>query len=226
MVAIGGFVKGILDLYNSFLAVMPPSIQSFINLFLLVLLVVIYAVFIWKFYRFIARKNIFQLNLNQYNHVEHPGMAKVLASSLYLLEYIIILPFVIFFWFTVFTLFLVLLTNNLPLNTLLIVSVIIIASVRMTSYIPNYGEDLAKEIAKLLPLNLLAIALIGKTAFSFENVISNLSEIPSLLGTVMNYLVFIIVLEIILRLFDFLFTFFGWTNEPTPGGKNEKDKEK
>ncbi len=225
MVAIG-FVSDILNVYNSFLAAMPPSIQSFVNLFLLVLLVVVYAVFIWKFYQFIARKNIFRLNLNQYNHVEHPGLAKILASSLYLLEYIIILPFVIFFWFAVFTLFLVLLTNSLSLNTLLVVSVIIIASVRMTSYIPGYGENLAKEIAKLLPLNLLAIALIGKTAFSFEGVISNLSEIPNLFSTILNYLFFIIVLEIILRLFDFLFAFFGWTGGPTPEGKNEKEKEK
>lgn len=223
MVDISGAVNGIVGVYNSFLAAMPPSIQSFINLFLLVVLVVVYAVFIWKFYRFIARKNIFQLNLNQYNRVEHPGLAKILASALYLLEYIIILPFVIFFWFAVFTLFLVLLTNSLPLNTLLVVSVIIIASVRMTSYIPNYGEDLAKEIAKLLPLNLLAIALIGKTAFNFEAVLTNLVEIPNLLSVIMNYLVFIIVLEIILRLFDFLFTLFGWTSGPAEG-KNAKEK--
>lgn len=224
MVAAGGFVSEIVGIYSSFLAAMPTSIQSFINLFLLVILVVVYAVFIWKFYQFIARKNIFELNLNQYNRVEHPGLAKILASALYLLEYIIILPFVIFFWFAVFTFFLVILTNSLSLDTILIVSVIIIASVRMTSYIPAYGENLAKEIAKLLPLNLLAIALIGKTAFSFEGVLSNLSEVPHLFGVILNYLVFIIVLEIILRLFDFLFTFFGWTSPPNNGGKDEKEK--
>jgi len=210
MVDIQGVVLGVTDTYTAFLASLPTSLQSFVNLFLLVLLIVLYSVFIWKLYRFISKKNIFELNLNQYNKAGHPALAKVVASAFYLLEYIVILPFLIFFWFAVFTLFLVLLTNNLQLHTILIISVTIIAAVRMTSYIPTYGEDLAKEIAKLLPFTLLAVSLLNPGFFDFEIVLSHLSEFSVLSGTVFNYLLFIVVLEIILRFFDFFFGLLGW----------------
>ncbi len=219
MVDAGGVVTGVVGIYDAFLGSMPASIQNFVNLFLIILVVVIYAVFIWKLYRFVAKKDIFELNLNRYNKLGHPLLAQVVAIALYLLEYVIIMPFLVFFWFGAFTLFLLILTNNLPLHTILTVSVIVIASVRMTAYIPRYGEDLAKEIAKLLPLNLLAIAFLSQGAtFKFGTMLANLSEIPSLFGTIFNYLVFIFILEIILRFFEFILRFFGLYDE------NEKDE--
>lgn len=213
MVDIQGVVTSITDTYTAFLSSLPMALQTFVNLFLLVLLIVLYAVFIWKLYRFISKKNIFELNLNQYNKSGHPGTAKVIASIFYLLEYIIILPFLIFFWFAVFTLFLVLLTNNLPLHTILIISVTVIASVRMTAYIPKYGEDLAKEVAKLLPLTLLSVSLLTPGFFDFETVLSHLAELSTLSGTIFNYLIFIIALEVILRFFEFLFSLLGLYDE-------------
>ncbi|MCK5177829.1 MAG: hypothetical protein KAQ92_08955, partial [Candidatus Aenigmarchaeota archaeon] len=36
----------------------------------------VYAIFIFKFYRFLARKDIIPLNLNQYNRAEHPLLIK------------------------------------------------------------------------------------------------------------------------------------------------------
>ena len=202
--------------YNSFLSLLPSWAQNFIGLFLLVFLVFIYAVFVWKFYRFISKKNIIELNLNQYNRTEHPVFAKLIAGGFYFLEYIIILPFIIFFWFATFTLFLIFLTENLEINTLLIISVIIIAAVRMTSY---YNEDLSKDVAKLLPFTLLAVSIINPNFFNIERIFSHFNEIPNFFGNIMYYLSFIIILEIILRFFDFLFSLFGLEEE-------EEDEEK
>lgn len=201
-----GFGAGILEAYNSFLLLLPAWAQNFINLFLLVLLVVIYAVFVWKFYRFVAKKNIIGLNLRKYSRAEHPFFAKLIASGLYLIEYIIILPFLIFFWFAIFTLFLIFLTENLEIGTLLIISATIIAAIRMTSY---YNEDLSKEIAKLLPFMLLAISLLSPNFFNFERIFSHFSELPNFFGNIAYYLLFIIILEVILRFFDFIFSLFG-----------------
>jgi len=209
MVDIGGVFSSVTKGYTELLSSLPGPLQSFVNLFLLVVLIVVYCVFIWKLYRFIAKKNIFELDLNQYNQSEHPGLSKVIASAFYLLEYVIILPFLIFFWFAIFTIFLVLLTNNLELHTILIISVTIISAVRMTAYIPGYGEDLAKEIAKLLPFTLLAVSLLNPGFFDFEMVLSNLSELSVLSGTIFNYLLFIVVLEVVLRFFEFLFGLLG-----------------
>ena len=139
---------GITEAYNLFVASLPQWAQHFISFFLLALLILIYAVFIWKFYRWIATKNLLELNLNKYNKSQNPALAKMFAGLFYLLEYIIILPFLIFFWFLIFTLFLLVLTENLPVNSLLIISATIIAAIRMTAY---YNEDLSKDLAKLVP---------------------------------------------------------------------------
>ncbi len=200
---VNGFGAGFLEAYNSFLSLLPLWTQSFINLFLLVLLVVIYAVFIWKFYRFIAKKNIIELNLAKYSRAEHPVLAKFVASILYFIEYIIILPFLIFFWFAVFTLFLIFLTDNLEIDALLIISAAIISAIRMTSY---YSEDLSKDVAKLLPFTLLAISLLSPNFFNFERIFAHFSELPNFFGNIVYYLLFIVALEIILRSFDFIFS--------------------
>ncbi len=222
--ALENFTQEVVGAYNAFITSLPAAFQSFINLFLLVVLIVVYSIFIWKFHRFIAKKNIFGLNLNQYNKSNHPLFTKIVAGSFYLLEYIIILPFLIFFWFAVFTLFLIFLTNDLAIKTILTLAVTIIAAIRMTSYIPKYGESLAREVAKLLPFTLLAISLLNPGFFDFERVISQLSQIPGLFGQILNFLVFIVVLEILLRFFDFLFSFLG-LEDPVETKKSETESE-
>ncbi len=200
-----GLVKNILDLYNSFMVTLPNWAQNFITLFLLVVMIVLYSVFIWKFYRFIAKKNLLELDLKKYSQVEHPVLAKLLVGALYLLEYIVISPFVIFFWFGVFTVFLIFLTENLNLSALLILSATIVAAIRMTSY---YKEDLAKDLAKLLPFTLLATSLLNPNFFSIERIASHLTTIPGFFGDIVYYLFFIIILEIVLRFFEFIFSLF------------------
>jgi len=200
----------LIQVYNSFLSVLPSSAQQFINFFLIVLLIVIYSVFIWKFYRFIARKNIIALNLNQYNRAQHPAMIKIVAALFYFLEYVLILPFLIFFWFAVFTLFLIFLTEDLSVNAILIISATIIASIRMVSY---YSNDLAKDLAKMLPLTLLAIAITKPGFFNIERIINHLGELPEFFNAIAIYLIFIIIIEVILRLFELFFNLLGVGNE-------------
>ena len=198
-----------LELYNSFILTMPSWAQNFVSLFLLVLLIVLYSVFIWKFYRFIATKNILGLNLNKYNKTIHPFFTKLFAGTLYLVEYILILPFLIFFWFAIFTLFLIFLTEGLEIKALLLISVGIIGAIRMISYIPKYGEELAKDLAKLLPFTLLAISVLNPSFFSIERIFKHFSELPGFFHEITIYLLFIICLEVILRFFDFIFSLFG-----------------
>ena len=211
--AIESFASGVVDVYSSFIASLPGPFQIFINLFLLVLLIVIYAVFIWKLYRFIATKNIFHFNLAQYNKAGHPFIMKLFATFLYLAEYILLIPFIIFVWFAIFTVFLILLTESLGLQEILMVAVTIIAAIRVTCYIPKYGENLAREIAKLLPFTLLAISLLNPNFFSFERVLGHFSQVGAYFSLIFNYLIFIAVLEVVLRFFDFLFSIVGLNEE-------------
>lgn len=196
----------LLEIYQNTISNLPQFANDFFNFLILVLLIVIYSIFVWKFYKFVAKKNVLGLDLNKYNKSSHPLLAKLVAGFFYFIEYIIILPFLIFFWFIVFTLFLIFLTEDLDVNTLLIISATIVAAIRMTSY---YKEDLSKDIAKMLPFTLLAVAILTPGFFNVERVFTQFSAIPQFLGSIVHYLVFIIILEMILRFFDFIFSLFG-----------------
>lgn len=212
----GAILDSITDFHKDFTGSLPYSFGDFFNLMLIVLLVSIYAVFIWKFYRFIATKNILGLNLSQYNKTEHPFFSKFFAMILYLVEYILIMPFLIFFWFAVFAFFLVLITNDMGLEIVLLISATIVAAVRMTSY---YNEDLSKDLAKLLPFTILAISLLNPHSFNLERTVSYFSQIPAFFGKILIYMLFIILLEIILRFFDFTLSLFGIGDEYAPEEK-------
>lgn len=200
----------LVDLYKGFIDFLPPFFGDFFNFLFLVLLVALYCIIIWKLYRFIAKKNIIELNLNKYNTSEHPVVTKILAAIFYFIEYIILMPFWVFIWFSIFTIFLVFLTENLAINTLLIISATIVAAIRMTAY---YREDLSKDIAKLLPFTLLSISILNPDFFNVERILGHFSSIPGLFSKISLYLTFIIILEIILRAFEFVFSLFGLQEE-------------
>ena len=210
------------EAYTTFLASLPAWAQTFVNLFLLILLVFIYAMFIWKFYRFIATKNIFGLDLNKYNTSNNPLLTKLLAGGLYFLEYLIILPFVIFFGFIIFTIFLIFLTNTLEVSAVLTISAVVIAVIRMTSY---YKEGLSRDLAKLLPFTLLAISLLNPNFFDFNRIIGKIAQLPSFFNEIIIYLIFIVILEMILRFFDFIFSLFGLEKLETKEQKEEGKEE-
>ena len=208
MAEVGESVAGeIIDMYNYFISGLPTFVGQFLNLFLMVLTVVLFSVFIWKVHEFISRKNIIELNLNQYNKSEHPFFEKLLAGILYFVEYIIVLPFLVFVWFSVFTFFLIILSEGtIAVEKILVISAIIIASIRVTSY---YSENLSKELAKLLPFNLLAFAILYFSFFGVDKIIEHISRLPLFFESILIYFGFIIVLELILRFLDFVFSLFG-----------------
>lgn len=219
---IENITTGISQAYQGLIDTLPFFFQNFINLFLIVVVIFIYAWFIWKFYRFVSKKNIIGLNLNQYNKSEYPFFTKLLAGALYFAEYMIILPFLIFFWFAIFTVFLIFLTEDLEIQALLVISATIIAAIRMTAY---FNEDLSKDVAKLLPFTLLAVSILNPNFFNFERILNQFNALPGLFGQISSYLIFIIVLEIVLRFFDFIFSLFG-IEENVEEEENNKNSNK
>ena len=203
---INGIGIELFNIYQKTIATLPSFFGNFFNFLILVLLVVVYSIFIWKFYKFIAKKNILGLDLNKYNNSNNPFVTKIVAGLFYFVEYLLVLPFLIFFWFTVFALFLIFLTEELEIHTLLIISATIVAAIRMTSY---YKEDLSRDIAKLLPFTLLSISILTPGFFNVERIFTQLSQLPDFFNNILYYLIFIIVLEIVLRFFDFIFSLFG-----------------
>ena len=163
-------------------------------------IIVIYSVFVFYFYRFLAKKNIIELNLNQYNQYEDPTTVKLFAILFYVVEYVILLPILTFFWFGVLSSLILILAKDLDINIVLLISAALVAAVRMTSYI---SQNLSKDLAKMLPFTFLAIAITQPGFFEIAPLVARISEIPSLFSNLPYYLIFIVAIELIMRCIEF-----------------------
>ncbi|MBU3923905.1 MAG: hypothetical protein KJ592_03235 [Nanoarchaeota archaeon] len=161
--------------------------------------IIIYSVFVFYFYQFLAKKNIIEINLNQYNQYSNPTAAKFLAIIFYIIEYIILLPILTFFWFTVLAILILLLSKGIETETALLISAALVASVRATSYI---SEDLAKDLAKMIPFTMLAIAITTAGFFNINELLIRMTAIPSLFQNILYFLFFIVAVELIMRFAD------------------------
>ena len=158
--------------------------------------IAIYGVFVYYFYTYLAKKNIIELNLAQYNQSAQPGTTKFFAAIFYIIEYIILLPIATFIWFAVLSILILLLAEGIEIATILLISAALVASVRITAYI---NQTLSKDLAKMLPFTLLAIAITKPGFFQIDALLSRISEIPSLFSNILFYLVFIIAIELVMR---------------------------
>jgi len=193
------FLEGFSRGYSELWGFLPREYFSLINVFIFAVMIALYAVFTWKFYRLLSKKDIISLNLSRYNRASHPLMKKILASTLYLIEYIIILPLLIFFWFGILALIILVLSEELEIGQVVIVSAAMIAAVRILSY---YEEDLSRDLAKLFPFTILAIFVLSPGFFSLERVTSNLAMLPNLFTEVIYFLFLIVGIEFLLRIID------------------------
>jgi len=180
--------------------------------------IVIYAIFVFYFYRFLAKKNLIELNLNQYNQYTNPTVVKIFAAILYVIEYIILLPIVTFFWFTILSVLILLLAKGLSVEIILLISSALVAAVRITAYV---SENLSEDLAKLLPFNLLAIAITTAGFFNISDLLQRIYEIPSLFSSIPYYLLFIVAIELIMRISDFIQSVFdvSRTEKESPSEK-------
>ena len=183
---------------NSISSLFPEPYKSYLILGIFILLISIYSIFVWKFYRFLAKRDLLELNLNQYNNSDHPFLKKFFEVLLFIAEYIIILPVVVFFWFFVISIILLLLAKEHSISNILLISATMVGAVRISAY---YNEDLSKDLAKLFPLTVLAVAFLTPNFFDLNDTISKISEIPNLFTNIIFYLISIVILEFILRIF-------------------------
>ncbi len=163
--------------------------------------IILYSIFVFYFYRFLAKKNIIELNLNQYNQYENPALIKIFAGVFYIIEYIILLPVLTFFWFGVLAILTLLLAKGIAVKTILLIAAALVTSIRVTSFV---SEDLAKDLAKMVPFTLLAIAISTAGFFEIPLFFYRISEIPSLFSNVPYYLLFIVIIELIMRIAEFI----------------------
>ena len=199
------FINGLSTGYGELTGSFGTDYANLINVFIFAVLIALYSVFTWKFYKSLSKKDLIHLNLAQYNRTTHPIANKFFAAIFYLIEYLIILPFLIFFWFATLALIILVLSEELLASQIIIVSASIVAAVRILSY---YQEDLAKELAKIFPFTILAIFIVNPSFFELGRVVSNLAEIPTFLKSILLFLILIVVVELLLRTIDTILRLF------------------
>lgn len=198
-------VTALTGAYDALTGIFPNSFQQLPGLIIISFLIALYGMFIWVFHRFLAKRDLIKINLNKYNVFEHAGLIKLFAIVFYILEFIIILPFVAVFWFSIFSILLIMFAKDQPVTTAVLISASIIAAIRITAY---YKESLALDLAKLFPFTLLGVAILTPGFFNVSTTIDRLSQIPLLLNNLLVYAVFIILIEIILRLTYLISSYF------------------
>ncbi|MBW2963526.1 hypothetical protein KY306_02000 [Candidatus Woesearchaeota archaeon] len=174
--------------WNEIYGVLKPLILFVIGM-------VLYAVFIFKFYRFLGRKDIFKLNLK-----EKYGVQKFFGGIWYVIEHLLLFPIAVFLWFAIVSVLLMILAKNQTTSGILLISMALVATIRITAY---YHEDLSKDLAKMLPFALLGVFLIDISFFSWSASWELVKGIPGMWMTVIYYLLFIIALELVLRVVSF-----------------------
>ena len=158
---------------------------------------VIYSIFVFKFYRFVASRDVFALDLSKYEDVNLKWLRSTLHVVLYVIKYLVLFPVLAFFWFAVLTLVLAFLSKGQPFSETLSIALATVSTIRVTAY---YRESLSAELAKILPFAVLAVFLIDTSFFSVSESIESLKEARDYADNILYYLLFLIGLEFVLRL--------------------------
>lgn len=174
--------------------------STIFDLALYILGMAVYAIFVWHFYRFIARREIVPICPSWRTKEGKISPAKIGG---YIAGHVLLFPLIIWVWFIVYSFFMFILAKDMTLGVILLVSISVIGATRMTSY---YKEDLAKDVGKLLPFALLGIfltssAFFSETSnfFSLDEIEERIVEIPLFISRIIEFVIIITAMELILR---------------------------
>ena len=160
---------------------------------------VIYGVFVYHFYRFLSKRDMFCINIEKISKGRFTSSGKKTSGAPRVATFIVtnffVFPFVIFLWFLGYSSFMFLLVQHMETATIFLVSSSLIIAIRISAY---YREDLSRDIAKLLPFALLAIFLFNPQFYSLVDVLKRLSEIPSFIIQIAAFMIVVMLVEIVL----------------------------
>ncbi len=157
----------------------------------------VYAFAVFKFYRFVASRDMFKLDLSKYEESRLRWVRAFLHAVTYTLKYILLFPIFAFLWFAVLTLILAFLSKEQSFSEILRMALITVTAIRVVAY---YNEDLSRDVAKILPFAVLAIFVIDASFFTISESLDVLKEANDHRETILYYLGFLIAAEFALRL--------------------------
>ena len=164
-----------------------------------------YGVFVFNFYRFLARKDMFTLNLQKHNQARHPALRKTFSVVSYIVMSLILYPVFVFIWFCVMAGLLYILSKNQTTDNVMLVGMGVVGAIRVCAY---YKEALSTDIAKILPFALLGIMIIDNSIIRIVDSTEGVREAVLEWETIIYYLGAVVALEFVLRITTGIFGFF------------------
>ncbi len=160
----------------------------------------VFALFVFKFYRFVSSKDVFALDVSKFEQSRFKAARVLLHVILYAAKYLFIFPLVAFFWFAAITLMLSFLATDqnsqASFQNILLVAMTVVGIIRVCAYI---SEDLARDLAKMLPFAVLAFLILDLSSFDASDSLEVLKQADDSREIILYYLGFTIALEFALR---------------------------
>ena len=180
-------IQNLSDVFQSFSAdsIINFDISIITPLAYLIILIAIYSIAIWHFYRFIARRDCFNIKT-----IHHQRFFSIL-------KYFLLYPFVALLFFLGFSFMILFITREYDFSSILSTSFAVVIAIRLTAY---YSEDLSKDVAKMLPFALLGLFIADPSFFSYAEISAKISSLPEFLSLCIQFIILIVLIEWILRI--------------------------
>ncbi len=191
---IAGSISGFLGSYGFS---MDEFRSSSTTLTVYIIGILVYSIFIFKFYKLVSKRDIIDVDLHKYDYSKHEFVKKVSIFLLSTVLYFIVFPLIAFFGFLVISSLLALLSRDRTVESIMILSMAFIGAVRALSY---YSEGLAQDLSKLLPFALLGVLLIDASIISIGGAFSKMISVFEVWRTLVYYFVFIVIVEFIMSM--------------------------
>ena len=158
----------------------------------------LYAIFIFHFYRFLASRDMFKLDLSRNEESRYRVIRGFFHFVMYVVKYIVVFPVFAFFWFAVLTIILAFLSQDRAFSEVLLVALATVSAIRVSAY---YHQDLSRDLSKILPFAVLGIFIIDASFFTVDDSLAVLRDANNHREVIFYYFVFLVALEFILRIF-------------------------
>ena len=182
-------INFIIGIYSAVEGIMGVELTYF---FTTALAIAIFGIILGTFYKNFSRERFFVLEENQ-GESNVDSAVHILA---FIAKYTLAFPLITFVWFMFLSLFLVFLGDQ-PVAETMFVALAVVAAIRMTAY---WDEGISEDLAKMLPLGLLAYFISNPAVLSTQIFEEKVYSITQVLPLSLEFLLYIIILEWILRL--------------------------
>ena len=181
-------------------ATIPTDLESFavqvLPTFAAILGIVLYSAFVYRFYRYLAKKDLIDADFSQYSEGFTGFMKRLVDGIMLIVQNILFAPFLISFWVLILAIILTLLSGGDDLYWNVLVATSVVGAVRVISY---FSEDLARDVAKMLPFAVLGVFLVDSGAFNWEAVSLLWDQLDDFAISFASSMLLVIILETTLR---------------------------